>query len=337
MPDFSPADRWKALVLYGLNTATYKIALAKSLLSFCDRGLTVVPWDVLSKEFFDQYLKRLDIESPLPQAGLPGRLTTMERIIQAVKAGAIDRGEAIGRVGDDAFGDVIRRFHNLGRRSDFAGMFYEYDFGKQLVLTDAVHSLREAPTDELEDELDSRWSLLEGAFAIANKDYQLANDLRLIYIASGYERRDLTGNVPFLQGYQGNACFYCGEPMLDGDVHVDHVLPRQVVLHDEIWNLVLAHGFCNEQKTDRLVGEHFIEKLIKRNENIMGSNHPWKKKVEQAIGCTPAQRRRAVTEHYRNVSQILGWNYWQGSPTYSPETDPFYKSLITMLNNGENR
>ena len=32
--DFSSSDRWKALVLYGLNTATYKIALAKTLLEW---------------------------------------------------------------------------------------------------------------------------------------------------------------------------------------------------------------------------------------------------------------------------------------------------------------
>ena len=86
--------------------------------------------------------------------------------------------------------------------------------------------------------------------------------------------------------------------MQDGDVHVDHLLPRQVVLHDEIWNLVLAHGFCNENKTDRLVGEHFIEKLIQRNENIMGSNHPWKKKIEQAFGeykaAAQARRNRSL-------------------------------------------
>jgi len=30
---FSPQDRWKALVLYGLNTATYKIAFGKTLLN----------------------------------------------------------------------------------------------------------------------------------------------------------------------------------------------------------------------------------------------------------------------------------------------------------------
>ena len=124
--------------------------------------MTAVGWDDLSREFFEQYRRRLDIETPLPQAGMQGRLTKMERIVQAFKAGSIDEGDAVVRVGNEAFEDVIRRFHNLGSRSDFAGMFYDYDFGKQLVLTDAVHSLREIPTGELDDELEARWSLLEG-------------------------------------------------------------------------------------------------------------------------------------------------------------------------------
>jgi hypothetical protein len=28
-------------------------------------------------------------------------------------------------------------------------------------------------------------------------------------------------------------------------VHLDHVIPRSYVQHDEIWNIVLAHASCN--------------------------------------------------------------------------------------------
>ena len=33
---------------------------------------------------------------------------------------------------------------------------------------------------------------------------------------------------------------------------------------------------CNMLKSDLLVADHFVQKLIIRNENIMGSSHPWK-------------------------------------------------------------
>jgi len=187
---------------------------------------------------------------------------------------------------------------------------------------------------ELEDEINARWSLLEGAFEInqSQEQYQLGNDIRQIYLENGYARMQLTYNVPFLQGYQGDVCFYCGE-QLDSDIHVDHVLPRQVLNHDEVWNLVLSHGDCNMWKDDKLVGPHFIGKLIARNENIMGSNHPWKYKIEQSLGKFPASRAKALRKHFDQVKTVLGNVYWGGAPGYNPETDPFYRRLVTKINN----
>jgi 5-methylcytosine-specific restriction endonuclease McrA len=241
----------------------------------------------------------------------------------------------VSLVGRDAFNDVLPSFSRLGRRANFDGMFYRYEHGVSLTLTDSVFEVYQEHPEELSTELDSRWGLLEGAFKIGNEAYHLNNDLRMIYIEKGYDRKNVTNNIPFLQGYQGNTCFYCGEPIDATDIAVDHVLPRQVVMHDEIWNLVLAHNMCNGQKTDRLVGPHFIQKLIARNENIMGSNHPWKKRIEATIGATRTARISAVKEHYSRVAQIIGHNYWGGTPGYSPETDPFFRRLITVLNNGK--
>lgn len=335
MSEFSPADYWKALILYGLNTATYKIALGKTLLNLAGRGKTHISWEELSNEFFGQYLQRLSIEDPMPQLENPGRLTVMERIVQKYKAGRIDRGAAVEEVGKEAFGDVIRRFHNLGRFKipGLSKMFYEFDFGKELILTDPLFLIGESNIGELHDELEARWGLLEGAFVISNSDYRLGNELREIYIANGYDRRSLAELVPFLKGYQGDVCFFCGESILPDDVHVDHLLPRQVLEHDEIWNLVLAHSYCNQLKSDRIVGEHYVQKLVARNENIMGSNHPWKHKISQALGKTPLKRAQTTKVHYENVCVILGRDYWNGDSGFSPESDPFYRKLITVLNN----
>jgi hypothetical protein len=96
---------------------------------------------------------------------------------------------------------------------------------------------------------------------------------------------------------------------------------------------VLAHRACSLQKLDHLVGEHFILKLIARNENIMGSNHPWKKRIADMLGASPAARAKKLYWHYSNVKAVLGSNYWGGSEGYNPETDPFYRRLITRLNN----
>ena len=50
--------------------------------------------------------------------------------------------------------------------------------------------------------------------------------------------------------------------MIEDDIHVDHVIPRIIVNHDEIWNLVLCHSLCNLNKADKLVEPACIEKLI---------------------------------------------------------------------------
>jgi hypothetical protein len=330
--DFSATDYWKALILYGLNQATYKIALGKTLLSLSAQGYTRVPWDVLASEFFELYRARLDVVDPLPQQATPGRQTAMERIVARFQL-RNDIDTAVGAVQADAFDDVIPRFHNLAGIESIHGKFYRFEFGRVLELTDELHMVREQQTDALHAELDARWGLLEGAFLIAAGDQRLANDVRAIYLDGAHKRRTLTGNIQFLQGYQGNACFYCGLEMRADDINVDHVLPRQVLQHDEIWNLVLAHEACNLRKLDRLVGEHFIRKLIVRNENIMGSNHPWKKRIANTLGASPAARAKKLYWHYGNVKAVLGSNYWGGSEGYNPETDPFYRRLITRLNN----
>nr|WP_255537884.1 HNH endonuclease [Motiliproteus sp. SC1-56] len=259
----------------------------------------------------------------------------MERICGDLASGRITYAGAVKKVSEDAFNDVVPRFQTIGTDKQIAGsLFYEAHFGKRLVLTDELLTISDTSFPELDSELTARWNLLEGAFAISQsqQEYQLANDIREIYLASGYDRKPLTHNIQFLQGYQGNTCFYCGQPM-DGKIHVDHLLPRQVISHDEVWNLVLSHGDCNLQKGDYLVGPHFVEKLIKRNENIMGSNHPWKQKIATQLGTTPRRRRSKTERHYENMKSVLGRYYWGGTEGYNPATDPFYTRLITVLNN----
>ncbi|GAB3724065.1 hypothetical protein GCM10027594_05170 [Hymenobacter agri] len=336
MDTFTDEEYWGAIVLYGLNSATYKMALGKTLLDLGKQGLVEVPWDVLARVYLDNYTARLTGPTALPQQGNPTRLTIMERIVRRYQQGTLEYSQAITEVAATAFSDVIPRFQTIGNNKELArGKFYEFSQGKSLTLTDGLLTLTQsAQLSEFRNQLNSRWNLLEGAFQMTRDHSQLSNDVRDIYLVNGYQRTSLTANIPFLEGYQGNACFYCAEPIPEGDVHVDHVLPRQVLLHDEIWNLVLAHSYCNTSKSDKLVGEHYLTKLIQRNENIMGSNHPWKARMERDLGSTGIQRAKKLRWHYENVRKAMGPNYWGGIATYNPSTDPFFRKFITVLNNG---
>lgn len=335
MTKFSNADYWNAIIFYGLNNATYKMALGKTLLDFAKKKMTNVSWETLSRSFLDNYEKKLDTRNPMPQQLNPARLTVVERIVMERNTGRLTYDEAISKIGRNAFNDVIPRFHSIGQNSVLAkDRFYEVKFGKDLLLKDELFQLSEIDLDKLNEELHARWNVLEGAFLIRRTRSALANDDRMIYLEKGYERTNVTKTVPFLSTYQGGICFYCGQQIPANDVQVDHVLPRQVVFHDEIWNLVLAHRYCNESKSDRLVAEYYIIKLIARNENIMGSNHPWKQKIEQQLGNSAKERSLNLSRNYEKVRKILGSYYWGGIANYLPEKDPFFKNLITQLNNG---
>jgi hypothetical protein len=332
--EFNASDYWKGIILYGLNASTYKMALGKCLLDFAKDGKNEISWESLSTSFYSEYKTRL-INNLMPQQATRGRLTVLERIVQEENEGLITLSQAIERVSKDGFDDVVPRFQTIGKNKEIVrDYFYTIDFGKNLHLKDSMLSLVDVEFDELENEIEARWNLLEGAFSINHSQatYQLGNNIRNIYLKQGNIRKTLTQNIPFLNGYQGNSCFYCGEQMAE-DIHVDHVLPRQIINHDEIWNLVLCHEHCNLQKSDKLVGPHFIEKLIARNENIMGSNHPWKRRIESQVGSDPSQRSNCINHHYEQIKIARGKSYWGGIAGYNPQTDPFYRRLVTVLNN----
>ena len=90
----------KAIILYGLNAATYKMALAKCLLTFARHSKTVVSWDELAESFYSQYKQRL-ADDPMPQQSNPGRLRKLERIVKQVEIGHITDEAALDRVANE--------------------------------------------------------------------------------------------------------------------------------------------------------------------------------------------------------------------------------------------
>ena len=218
MKDFTLEDYWRALILYGQQVATYKIALGMSLVNFVNINKTIVTIDELAEEFFELYQKRL--QNNMPQLNLPNRLTVMERVVKNYTSQKLDRTAAIEKIAKDAFHDVIPRFHTLNRES-LPINFYEFNDGKLSLTDNAFKIFSDQKNKDLVTELNSRWDLLEAAFLINRENNELINDLRKFYLLKGYERTDVTKTRPVLNGYQKGICFYCGELMGDDAVHVD--------------------------------------------------------------------------------------------------------------------
>ena len=97
MNKFEDIDYWKGIVLYGLNQATYKIALGKTIIELASLGKENIDWHQLSKSYLDNYILRLK-ENALPQQNNPARKTKMERIIDSLNKGIIDYSTALSQV-----------------------------------------------------------------------------------------------------------------------------------------------------------------------------------------------------------------------------------------------
>ena len=109
MYKFEDIDYWKGIVLYGLNQATYKIALGKTIIELASLGKENIDWNQLSKTYLDNYILRLK-EEAFPQQNNPARKTKMERIINSLNNGIIDYSTAISQVESEAFRRKILSF-----------------------------------------------------------------------------------------------------------------------------------------------------------------------------------------------------------------------------------
>ena len=283
---------------------------------------------MLAEAFFALYHDRL--KKGMPQLNHGTRLTVMERINAKYDAGLISYDEAIEQVKNNAFNDVVPRFHKLGTL-DTDGTFYEItDSG--IILTDSVFEVFDGDDKlDLKHELDARWALLESAFAMKRENAQLINDVKNFYLLRGYERTNITYMKDMLNGYQEGRCFYCGEKLDQEHIHVDHVIPRAFLYHDEPWNLVLSHEYCNEHKSDSLPGRYYINKLIDRNEQLIQSNHPLSKQIITALGKTAVKRRKETLKIYDEIYMAVGGVTWEGIHGFNPDTDPFYQSFIREI------
>jgi len=112
MSNLNPTELWRAIILYGLNQASYKMALGKVLVDQTTNGTHEISWEQLSQGFLDAYIERIE-QTGMPQQATSGRLTKMERIVSQFNLGQINYDQAIDLVATEGFNDVVPRFHYL--------------------------------------------------------------------------------------------------------------------------------------------------------------------------------------------------------------------------------
>ena len=317
----------RSIFLLGANTATYKFALAKSLLDLKGSNKTVIKLDDITPIYANHLLEHI-------KTGKKQITSNGSKLISAIDdyaQGRISEETMLTVVRALGFKNVIDAFHNLPGRKK-AVPFYEKALidGKQgLVLTDELFKVFESDDYEnMKQEVEGRWVLVESAWGEQGQlRVRFDSETEYLYgltatsnanFMSDYVRKPLIHlRVPF-NGYQKGECFYCNrhieiESNHEDTCQVDHFLPHHLMTKssyelylDEVWNLVLACKHCNgyTQKAGRMPAKEFLPKLAHRNEYFIESNLPIKETIIYFCGRTPAVRRKFLYDRYEACKAI---------------------------------
>lgn len=325
------AEYWRSVILFGNNVASYKFALAKSLLEIAPTQKTIITLDELAKPYARHICDHLKLEDRQTTSSSSKFLTACRQF----NAGEIDENALIKATVRDGFKDVIRTFHYV-KGADVPQRFFRDERSSQhkgIIITDELFKLLEGgDLANLSQEVEARWRLVETAWGlnISSSLIQINHDedTQILYAIDKQRRVNVTSCRDALNGYQKGKCFHCfGEISLQlGDrelVHVDHFFPHALkssgIAHpidgvwnvNGVWNLVLACPNCNLNKSDRLTSKRLVERLHNRNEFLIGSQHPLKETLKQQTGGKEPQRNKFLATSYEAAKVSLGYGQWE--------------------------
>lgn len=326
-------DYWRGIILLGRNVASYKFALAKSLLELSPAGGDLLLLNDLSPVFANhicEHLKSADKQGTSSSSKFLeecrkfnlGQLSETDLVTTTEKLGFVNVIDAFHRVGND---DVPSRFF-VDERKEHKG----------IRITDEFSYLTEGDQiGNLPSEVDARWSLVEAAWEMKISSSLVSIDFdpideRLYRPDSKLRRKSVTSTRDALNGYQKGQCFYCYDLVsLDGEIEttpdVDHFHAHMLKQFDfrgvdGVWNLVLSCKDCNRGpggKFEKLPGLKYLERLNTRNEYLISSNHPLRETLIQQTGKTSQERRTFLNDYYNDAWKIL-IHTWDPEPKGTP-------------------
>lgn len=294
-------------MLCGGNTAAYKFALSRALLDVARLGRATVTLPELAPHFARHLLMHL--RTGQAQGTMPTSLFLEAGV--AHLRGQLDLDAFHDVTVKHAFRYVLDLYHRLPGGESSVPFYVMPSRGtRMLTLTQALLGLAETQRQQLEHEIEARWSLVEHAWTQKRLGLPgqrpLAVDRALDDLVllpwRNQARVRLTPLRPALSGYQKSRCFYCFAPIdtANGrDCHVDHFFPWIVGFHlpqadlNRVWNLVLACPSCNAGeagKGDAVPARRFLERLHRRNTDLIDSHHPLRDTLIQDTGTTEPQR-----------------------------------------------
>jgi hypothetical protein len=306
---------WRAVILFGGNVASYKFALAKSLLEIADQEKTFVSLEELSEPFsrhISEHLKKADRQ---------GTFAT-SRFLDACRSfneGKIAHEQLLEQTTRLGFNNVIDAFHIVSREEIPKRFFIDdRESRKGITITDELFSLKEIfQYQNLPFEVEARWRLVETAWSlnISPTILTVSYDplVENLFVRTGRERRvGITSCRDALNGYQKGKCFYCStEVSIKGEgenrAEVDHFFPHILKQSgqvgdlnlDGVWNLVLSCVECNRGpggKHSQVPEIIYLESLSRRNNYLIESHHPLRETLRSQTGKSEIERRMFLQE-----------------------------------------
>ena len=313
--DPSLESQWRAIILFGKNSATYKFAFAKSLLELIEQEKTRISLEELSIPFANAIVEHLKKSDKQGNAGSSKFLESCRNYINDT----ITKEDLYSLTEKYGFVNVVDAFQNVNS-GKIPNPFYEKKYGKgkkEIVVTDNLLKIKELfQFRNLEQEVEARWNLVETAWNLQINQNLLEvkydESKSLFFIESNLMRRiDITSVRDSLNGYQKGKCFYSYQDISinkkDTNIcEVDHFLPHvNKLAHSQnganingVWNLVLADSSINLHKKARIPEERFLHRLYNRNEFYIESKHPLAETIINQTGLTKESRRSFLEAQY---------------------------------------
>jgi hypothetical protein len=325
--DLQPSDenQWRALILFGRNVASYKFALARSLLDVAGRPDDLVRLEELAIPFAAHLRAHL---RQAPKQATSSSSRFLEECRRA-NAGEIGEDELRGTTVRLGFNNVLNAFHRLGP-TDVSTRFFvdERRESGGIRLTEQLRRMAASSSAlDLEQESEARWRLVETAWelGVSHSIIEHERDGELLTVRRRGRRVTVTSVRAALNGYQKGKCFYCFSSISTTEgadlADVDHFFPWALRAYlpgniNGVWNLVLACQRCNRGaagKFDLIPPIALLERLHRRNEFLITSHHPLRETLMLQTGASSTERTSFLQSVY-DAARLARVNHWDPPP-----------------------
>lgn len=332
--DPSLESQWRAIILFGKNSATYKFAFGKTLLELVSKETNTFSLKDISPLFVNSILEHLKKNDKQGNS----ISSTFLNACRKYNNGDIDYDNLLNLTEKYGFVNVVDAFQNVNG-GIINNKFYEKDYkgaNKKIVLRDELLKLKESfQFTNFNEEVEARWNLVETAWNLEINpnllEVKIDDDLQTLFIESNFMRRkDITSAKASLNGYQKGKCFYSFQDISInlGDENlctVDHFFPHvhKIRMNESganvngVWNLVLSEKFVNLSKSTKIPELKYLERLYKRNEFYIASKHPLGETIVNQTGRTLSERKRFLQKQY-DLSVNLSIQKWKPLIEFEP-------------------